>query len=68
MWIALGADSTVASQIMEMLMEKLTVMAPYADRKESMMRPGLTVKVATSQPLAVSLSLYLSHTHTQRDT
>ncbi|XP_062320743.1 maestro heat-like repeat-containing protein family member 1 isoform X1 [Osmerus eperlanus] len=57
MWIALGADSTVANQIMEMLMEKLTVMAPYADRKESMMRPGLTVKVATSQPLAMTCAL-----------
>uniref|UniRef100_A0A4W5KHG1 Maestro heat-like repeat family member 1 n=1 Tax=Hucho hucho TaxID=62062 RepID=A0A4W5KHG1_9TELE len=42
MWIALGADSKLASQIMEMLMEKLNVMAPYVDKKESMMRAGLT--------------------------
>ncbi len=54
MWIALGADSTLALQIMEMIIEKLTVMVPYVDKKESMLRPGLT-KVATSQPLAVSI-------------
>lgn len=56
MWIALGADSKLASQIMEMLMEKLNIMVPYVDKKESMMRGGLT-KVATSHPLAVSSRL-----------
>jgi len=53
MWMALGADPIVASQIIEMVIEKLVVMAPYVDKKESMMRGGAT-KVATSQPLAVS--------------
>lgn len=53
MWMALGADPVVASQIMEMVMEKLAVMAPYVDKKESMIRGG-TTKVATNQPLAVS--------------
>ncbi|XP_030638186.1 LOW QUALITY PROTEIN: maestro heat-like repeat-containing protein family member 1 [Chanos chanos] len=56
MWIALGADSTLASQIMEMIIEKLNVMAPYVDKKESMLRPGLT-KVATSHPLAMTCAL-----------
>ncbi|KAM9404324.1 maestro heat-like repeat-containing protein family member 1 isoform 2-T4 [Salvelinus alpinus] len=56
MWIALGADSKLASQIMEMLMEKLNVMVPYVDKKESMMRGGLT-KVATSHPLAMTCAL-----------
>ncbi|XP_028837282.1 maestro heat-like repeat-containing protein family member 1 isoform X2 [Denticeps clupeoides] len=56
MWIALGADSTIASQIMEMLVEKLAVMVPYVDRKESMLRPGQT-KVATSPPLAMTCAL-----------
>ncbi|KAI2655146.1 Maestro heat-like repeat-containing protein family member 1 [Labeo rohita] len=40
MWIALGADSTVALQIMEMIIEKLNVMVPYVDKKESMLRPA----------------------------
>lgn len=53
MWIALGADSTVARQIMEMIMEKLNVIVPYVDKKESILKPGMT-KVATNQPLAVS--------------
>lgn len=53
MWMALGADPIVANQIMEMVMEKLVIMAPYVDKKESMMRGG-TTKVATNQPLAVS--------------
>lgn len=57
MWMALGADSTLALQIMEMIIEKLNVMVPYVDKKESMLRPGLT-KVATSHPLAVSLYIY----------
>lgn len=52
MWMALGADPIVANQIMEMVMEKLAVMAPYADKKESMIRGGM-MKVATNQPLAV---------------
>ena len=58
MWMALGADSIVAGQIIEMVMEKLSIMAPYVDRKESMIRGG-TAKVATNQPLAVS------HKHSQ---
>lgn len=53
MWMALGADPVVANQIMEMVMEKLAVMAPYVDKKESIIRGGMT-KVATNQPLAVS--------------
>lgn len=53
MWMALGADPIVAGQIMEMVMEKLSVMAPYVDKKESMIRGG-TIKVATNPPLAVS--------------
>lgn len=53
MWMALGADPIVANQIIEMVMEKLVISAPYVDKKESMMRGGMT-KVATSQPLAVS--------------
>lgn len=53
MWIALGADSTVARQIMEMIMEKLNAIVPYVDKKESILKPGMT-KVATNQPLAVS--------------
>lgn len=60
MWMALGADPIIANQIMEMVMEKLLIMAPYVDKKESMMRAG-TTKVATNQPLAVSLT----HTHSQ---
>lgn len=53
MWLALGADPIVASQIIEMVIEKLAIMAPYVDKKESMMRGG-TTKVATNHPLAVS--------------
>uniref|UniRef100_A0AAX7UGL1 Maestro heat-like repeat family member 1 n=1 Tax=Astatotilapia calliptera TaxID=8154 RepID=A0AAX7UGL1_ASTCA len=53
MWMALGADPIVANQIMEMVMEKLSIMAPYVDKKESLMRGG-TTKVATNQPLAVT--------------
>uniref|UniRef100_A0A9J7ZZU3 Maestro heat-like repeat family member 1 n=1 Tax=Cyprinus carpio carpio TaxID=630221 RepID=A0A9J7ZZU3_CYPCA len=56
MWIALGADSTLALQIMEMMIEKLNVMVPFVDKKESMLRPGLT-KVTTSQPLAMTCAL-----------
>lgn len=51
--MAMGADPIVANQIMEMVMEKLVITAPYVDKKESMMRGGMT-KVATNQPLAVS--------------
>lgn len=53
MWMALGADPIVVSQIIEMVMEKLTIMAPYVDKKESMIRGG-TTKMATNPPLAVS--------------
>ncbi|KAG5856775.1 hypothetical protein ANANG_G00011450 [Anguilla anguilla] len=56
MWIALGADSTLASQIMELIIEKLNVMVPYVDKKESMLRSG-TTKVATSHPLAMTCAL-----------
>ncbi|XP_029694251.1 maestro heat-like repeat-containing protein family member 1 isoform X1 [Takifugu rubripes] len=56
MWMALGADPVVANQIMEMVMEKLAVMAPYVDKKESMIRGGMT-KVATNQPLAMTCGL-----------
>ncbi|XP_061572342.1 maestro heat-like repeat-containing protein family member 1 [Cololabis saira] len=56
MWMALGSDPIVASQIIEMVMEKLVVMAPFVDKKESMMRGG-TTKVATSQPLAMTCGL-----------
>ncbi|XP_034468232.1 maestro heat-like repeat-containing protein family member 1 isoform X1 [Hippoglossus hippoglossus] len=56
MWMALGADPIVANQIIEMVMEKLLIMAPYVDRKESMIRGGMT-KVATNQPLAMTCGL-----------
>uniref|UniRef100_UPI0037E97233 maestro heat-like repeat-containing protein family member 1 n=1 Tax=Semicossyphus pulcher TaxID=241346 RepID=UPI0037E97233 len=56
MWMALGADPIVASQIIEMVMEKLLIMAPYVDKKESMMRGG-TIKIATNQPLAMTCGL-----------
>uniref|UniRef100_A0A8C7X9D7 Maestro heat-like repeat family member 1 n=1 Tax=Oryzias sinensis TaxID=183150 RepID=A0A8C7X9D7_9TELE len=52
-WMSLGADPIVATQIIEMVMEKLVVMAPYVDKKEMMTRGG-TTKVATSPPLAVN--------------
>ncbi|XP_054638550.1 maestro heat-like repeat-containing protein family member 1 isoform X4 [Dunckerocampus dactyliophorus] len=53
MWMALGADPVVANQIIEMVMEKLAVMAPYVDKKESMIRGG-TTKMATHKPLAMT--------------
>ncbi|XP_077432978.1 maestro heat-like repeat-containing protein family member 1 isoform X1 [Vanacampus margaritifer] len=56
MWMALGADPIVASQIIEIVMEKLAVMAPYVDKKESMIRGG-TTKVATNKPLAMTCGL-----------
>lgn len=56
MWMALGADPIVAGQIMEMVMEKLAIMAPYVDKKESMIRGG-TIKVATNPPLAMTCGL-----------
>lgn len=56
MWIALGADGAVARQIMEMLVEKLNVVAPFVDKKEFLLKPGMT-KVATSQPLAMTCAL-----------
>ncbi|KAM9852658.1 maestro heat-like repeat-containing protein family member 1 [Aulostomus maculatus] len=56
MWMALGADPMVANQIIEMVMEKLAILAPYVDKKESMLRGG-TTKVATNQPLAMTCGL-----------
>ncbi|XP_061145513.1 maestro heat-like repeat-containing protein family member 1 isoform X2 [Syngnathus typhle] len=56
MWMALGADPIVADQIIEIVMEKLAVMAPYVDKKESMIRGG-TTKVATNKPLAMTCGL-----------
>ncbi|XP_074539484.1 maestro heat-like repeat-containing protein family member 1 isoform X1 [Halichoeres trimaculatus] len=56
MWMALGADPIVANQIIEMVMEKLVIMAPYVDKKESIMRGGMT-KMATNQPLAMTCGL-----------
>ncbi|KAM9310205.1 maestro heat-like repeat-containing protein family member 1 isoform 2-T2 [Pholidichthys leucotaenia] len=56
MWMALGADPILVNQIIEMVIEKLGVLAPYVDKKESMMRAG-TVKVATKQPLAMTCGL-----------
>uniref|UniRef100_A0A8C7X9H7 Maestro heat-like repeat family member 1 n=1 Tax=Oryzias sinensis TaxID=183150 RepID=A0A8C7X9H7_9TELE len=41
-WMSLGADPIVATQIIEMVMEKLVVMAPYVDKKEMMTRGGTT--------------------------
>ncbi|XP_075937475.1 maestro heat-like repeat-containing protein family member 1 isoform X1 [Anarhichas minor] len=66
MWMALGADPIVANQIIEMVIEKLLIMAPYVDQRESMMRGG-TKKVATSQPLAMTCGLkeLLMNGHTQ---
>nr|XP_057909847.1 maestro heat-like repeat-containing protein family member 1 isoform X2 [Doryrhamphus excisus] len=56
MWMALGADPVVANQIIEMVMEKLSVMAPYVDKKDSMIRGG-TTKMATPKPLAMTCGL-----------
>ncbi|XP_061529897.1 maestro heat-like repeat-containing protein family member 1 isoform X2 [Phycodurus eques] len=56
MWMALGADPIVANQIIEIVMEKLAVMAPYVDKKESMIR-GTTTKMATNKPLAMTCGL-----------
>ncbi|XP_041105095.1 maestro heat-like repeat-containing protein family member 1 isoform X2 [Polyodon spathula] len=56
MWLALGADSTLASQIMELMIEKLNVMVPYVEKKESMLRSSMA-RVATSQPLAMTCAL-----------
>ncbi|XP_062254774.1 maestro heat-like repeat-containing protein family member 1 isoform X1 [Platichthys flesus] len=56
MWMALGADPIVANQIIEMVMEKFLIMAPYVDKKGSMIRGGMT-KVATNQPLAMTCGL-----------
>ncbi|XP_068179896.1 maestro heat-like repeat-containing protein family member 1 isoform X2 [Antennarius striatus] len=56
MWMALGADPIVANEIIEIVIEKLTILAPYVDKKESMIRGG-TTKVATSQPLAMTCGL-----------
>lgn len=68
MWMALGSDPIVANQIIEMVMEKLTIMAPYVDKKENMLRGG-TTKVATNIPLAVSLRIFQNLTdHTDIST
>lgn len=67
MWMALGADPIVASQIIEMVMEKLAIMAPYVDKKESMIRGG-SMKVATNQPLAVSYTQAALSYKTESDT
>ncbi|XP_055019623.1 maestro heat-like repeat-containing protein family member 1 isoform X2 [Boleophthalmus pectinirostris] len=56
MWMALGSDAVVAKQIMEMVMEKLLILAPYVDRKDGMIRGG-TTKIATNQPLAMTCGL-----------
>lgn len=56
MWLALGADSTLASQIMELMIEKLNVMVPYVEKKESMLRSSMA-RVATSHPLAMTCAL-----------
>ncbi|KAJ8386836.1 hypothetical protein AAFF_G00166310 [Aldrovandia affinis] len=56
MWLSLGADSTLTFQIMEMILEKLNVVAPYSDKRESVLRPSM-VKVATSHPLAMTCAL-----------
>ncbi|XP_072316120.1 maestro heat-like repeat-containing protein family member 1 isoform X2 [Eucyclogobius newberryi] len=56
MWMALGSDTVVAKQIMEMVMEKLLILPPYVDRKEGMIRGG-TTKIATNQPLAMTCGL-----------
>ncbi|XP_061676018.1 maestro heat-like repeat-containing protein family member 1 isoform X2 [Syngnathoides biaculeatus] len=55
MWMSLGADPLVANQIIEIVMEKLAVMAPYVDKKESIR--GGTTKVATNKPLAMTCGL-----------
>ncbi|KAG2465114.1 MROH1 protein, partial [Polypterus senegalus] len=56
MWLALGADSNLASQIMELIIEKLNVIVPYVEKKEFLLKSGMT-KVATNQPLAMTCAL-----------
>ncbi|KAI1901590.1 hypothetical protein AGOR_G00035970 [Albula goreensis] len=56
MWLSLGADSSLTFQIMEMILEKLNVMVPYVEKRESVLRPVM-VKVATSHPLAMTCAL-----------
>ncbi|XP_029360299.1 maestro heat-like repeat-containing protein family member 1 isoform X2 [Echeneis naucrates] len=56
MWMALGADPIVANQIIEMVMEKILIMAPYVEMKGPMLRGG-TTKVATNQSLAMTCGL-----------
>ncbi|KAJ8334098.1 hypothetical protein SKAU_G00397370 [Synaphobranchus kaupii] len=56
-WLSLGADSTLTFQIMEMILEKLNIMVPYVDKRVSMLWPS-TVKVATSDPLAMTCALH----------
>ncbi|XP_061112015.1 maestro heat-like repeat-containing protein family member 1 [Conger conger] len=56
-WLSLGADSTLTFQIMEMILEKLNVVVPFVDKRDSALRTS-TVKVATSPPLAMTCALH----------
>lgn len=56
MWMALGSDPIVARQILETVMDKLVVLAPFMDRKEWTVRGGAS-KMATGQPLAMTCGL-----------
>uniref|UniRef100_A0AAV2MBF0 Uncharacterized protein n=1 Tax=Knipowitschia caucasica TaxID=637954 RepID=A0AAV2MBF0_KNICA len=56
MWMALGSDPVIAKQIMEMVMEKLLILAPFVERKDGMIRAGSS-KIATNQPLAMTCGL-----------
>ncbi|KAG7458242.1 hypothetical protein MATL_G00236100 [Megalops atlanticus] len=56
MWHSLGGDSTLAFQIMEIILEKLNILVPYVDKRESILRSS-TVKVATCDPLAMTCAL-----------
>ncbi|XP_018587460.2 maestro heat-like repeat-containing protein family member 1 [Scleropages formosus] len=52
-WVVLGADGFLASQIMEAFMEKLTTTVPYMEKRDSTL-PGRVTRVATGPPLAVT--------------
>ncbi|XP_068612025.1 maestro heat-like repeat-containing protein family member 1 [Brachionichthys hirsutus] len=56
MWMVLGADPIVANEVIEFVIEKFAIFAPYVEKKESMIRGG-TTKVATRQPLAMTCGL-----------
>ncbi|XP_035284058.1 maestro heat-like repeat-containing protein family member 1 [Anguilla anguilla] len=56
-WFSLGAEGTLTFQIMEMILEKLNVMVPFVDKKDSVVRPS-TVRVATGPPLAMTCALH----------